>query len=43
MRLVRRGVAADGDLAAGNIQLDANPERIALKAARVLAFNDDAA
>ena len=43
MRLVRRGVAADGDFASGNIQLDANPEQIALKATRVLALNDDVA
>src|SRR5271166_4565934 len=43
MRMVFRGIAADGDLAAGNFKVDADPEQIALMAARVPAFDDDAA
>jgi hypothetical protein len=43
MRMVRRGIAADGDLAAGNFKVDADLEQIALMAARVPALDDDAA
>ena len=43
MRMVCRGIAADGDLAAGNFKVDADPEQIALMVARVPAFDDNAA
>ena len=43
MRMVCRGIAADGDLAARNFKIDPDPEQIALMVARVPAFNDDAA
>jgi hypothetical protein len=43
MRMVCRGIAADGDLAARNFKVDADPEQIALVVARVPAFDDDAA
>ena len=43
MRMVRRGIAADGNLAAGHLEVDANPQQIALMVARMLALDDDAA
>jgi hypothetical protein len=43
MRVVRRRIAADCDLAAGNFEVDADPEQIALTAARVPAFHDNPA
>ena len=43
MRMVRRRIAADGDLAAGDLEVDANPKQIALTVARMLTFDDDAA
>ena len=43
MRMVCRGIAADGDLATRNFKIDPDPEQIALMVARVPAFNDDAA
>jgi len=43
MRMVCRWIAADGDLAARNFKVDADPEQIALMVAGVPAFDDDAA
>jgi hypothetical protein len=43
VRMVRRRIPADGDLAAGNFEVDSDPEEIALKMAWVAAFDDDAA
>ena len=43
MRVVCRGIAADDDVAAGNLKVDADPEQIALKAARMPAFDDNTA
>jgi hypothetical protein len=43
MRVVRRGITADGNLAAGDHQVYANLEQIALMAARVSALDDDTA
>jgi hypothetical protein len=40
MRMVRRRIAADGNLAAGNFEVDADLEQIALTPARVPAFHD---
>ena len=42
VRMVRRGIAADDDLAPGDLQVDAYPEQIALLVARVPTFDDDA-
>jgi hypothetical protein len=41
--VVRRGIAADSNLAAGDHQVYANLEQIALMAARVSALHDDTA
>jgi hypothetical protein len=41
MRVVRRGIAADCDLAAGDLKIDAHPIQITLNVARVPAFDDD--
>ena len=41
--MVRCRIPTYRDFAAGDVKIDANPEQIALKAARVLTFNDDAA
>jgi ATP synthase len=43
LRVVRLGIASDDDVAARNTQICADPEQIALPAARMLAFDDDAA
>jgi len=43
MGMVCRGIAADDDLAAGNFEVDADPEQIALKAPRMPAFDDNTA
>ena len=43
VRVVRLGIAADDDLAAGNTEIDADAEQVALLAARMLAFDDDTA
>ena len=43
MRMVRRRIAADGDLPAGNFEVDTDPEQIALPAARMPAFHDNPA
>jgi hypothetical protein len=40
---MRPGIASDDDLAAGNTEVYADAEQIALLAARMLAFDDDAA
>ena len=42
MGMVCCGIAADGDLAARNFKVDADPKQIALMVARVSAFDDDA-
>jgi len=41
--MVLRRIAADGDLAARNLEVDADPEQIALPAARVPALHGHAA
>jgi len=43
MRMVRRGITADDDLAPGNLEVDANSKQIALLMTRVLALHDDTA
>jgi hypothetical protein len=43
MRMMRLGIAPDHDLARRNFEIDTHPEQVALLAARVLAFDDDAA
>jgi hypothetical protein len=43
VRVVRRGIAAHDNLAAGDIQVDANLEQIALKVTRVATLDHDAA
>jgi len=43
VRVVRLGIAADDDLAAGNTEIYADAEQVALLAARMLAFDDDTA
>ena len=43
MRMVRRRITANDDLVTGYVQVDANLEQIALKTARVPAFDDDTA
>ena len=43
MRVVGFGIASDDDLAAGNTEVYADAEQIALPPARMLAFDDDAA
>ena len=43
MRMVRLGIAPDHDLAPWNFEIDTHPEQISLLAARVLAFDNDAA
>ena len=41
--MVLRRIAADGDLAAGDLEVNADPEQIALPATRVAAFDNDPA
>jgi len=43
MRMVRRGITADHDLAPRNFEIDTHPEQITLLAAGVLAFDNDTA
>jgi hypothetical protein len=43
MRMMRRRIAADDDLASRDPQIDANLEQIALRVTGVPAFDDDAA
>jgi len=43
MSVMCGGIAADGDLAAGDLEVNADPEQIALPATRVAAFDNDPA
>jgi hypothetical protein len=43
VRMVRRGIAADDDLAAGNFQVDADAEQVTLLTPRVPALDDNTA
>jgi hypothetical protein len=43
MRVMRLGIAPDDNLATRNLKINADPEQIALLAARVPALNDNAA
>ena len=43
MRMMCRGIAADDDLAAGNLQVDADAEQVTLLTPRVSALDDNTA
>jgi hypothetical protein len=43
VRMMRRGIAPDDDLVAGNFEIDTYPKQIALLAARVPALDNDPA
>ena len=43
MRMMCRGITADGDLAPRYLQVDADPEQISLQPPRVPTLDDDAA